>query len=74
MLEITLTEEQAQVVAGALQPVQLRDPQGNVIAIIPSLWTEEDLDEIDRRWQETKREDCLTTAQMLEYFHSLEKS
>lgn len=71
MPEITLTEDQARVVAAALQPVQVRDPAGQVIAVIPPLWTEEEIREIDRRWQEKQFSDCCTTAELRERLRGL---
>jgi hypothetical protein len=48
MVHIVLNDEQARVVASALQPVQVRDSQGNVLGILPPIWTEEDIVEAKR--------------------------
>jgi hypothetical protein len=71
MLQIVLTDEQANVVATALKPVQLCDPQGNVLAVIPPTWTEADIAEAKRRLAANERR--YSTAEVLAYLKSLEK-
>jgi hypothetical protein len=73
MPAIVLTAEQARILAESLQPVEVRDPDGNLLAIIPALWTEEDLREVDRRWQETQFSDCCTTAELMARLQTLEQ-
>jgi hypothetical protein len=49
VLQITLDHEQAQVVSKALEPVQVRDDKGNLLGVIPPIWTKEDITEAKRR-------------------------
>jgi hypothetical protein len=49
MAQLILTEEQARVVAGAQEPVQLCDPQGNIVATLKPAFTAEDIAEAKRR-------------------------
>jgi hypothetical protein len=63
MLEITLTEEQAKMVASAMQLVQVRDPLGNVIGTLTPVWTKADIDEAKRIL--ASDESWSTTEQML---------
>jgi len=46
---IVLNDEQAKVVAKALEPIEVRDGKGNVLGSISPVWTEEDLAAV-RRW------------------------
>jgi hypothetical protein len=73
MAEITLTAEQVRVVATAAEQVAVRDTEGNVLGVLTVLpsWSEEELREIDRKWQEAKFDDCITTTQLLERLHAL---
>lgn len=71
MAEITLTADQARIVAEAQHPVQVRDPEGHIIAVIPPLWTEAEIGEIDRKFQETQFSDCCTTAELKARLHAL---
>ena len=43
MLQIVLTDEQAKVVASALNPVEVRDGQNHVLGWITPVWTEADI-------------------------------
>ena len=45
MPHITLTEEQARIIAAATEPVILRDGQGEMIGVIPHPWSEAELTE-----------------------------
>jgi hypothetical protein len=63
MAFITLTEEQARVVISSPQPVEIRDPAGNVLAVIEPIWLPDDIDEAKRRL--ASGEPSLTTAQLL---------
>jgi hypothetical protein len=49
MTQVFLTPEQAQVVAHALEPIQLCDPKGNVLATIQPEATAEEIAEAKRR-------------------------
>jgi hypothetical protein len=71
MVQIVLTDEQAQVVASALQPVRVCDSQGNFLGSITPIWTAEDIADAKRRL--ASNEPRYTTAQVLEYLRSLEK-
>jgi hypothetical protein len=70
MPHIVLSEEQAKVVASALQPVQVRDAKGTVLGVIPSIWTEEDIAEAKRRL--ASNGPWYTTEQVLAHLRSLE--
>jgi len=48
MPQIILTQEQADLAAKSLEPVQLCDPVGNIIASIAPVWTMEDIAEAKR--------------------------
>jgi hypothetical protein len=69
MQHIVLTEDQAKVVAAALQPVQVRDTRGNVLGSIAPVWTAEDIADARRRL--ASDEPRYTTAQVLEHLRSL---
>lgn len=43
MSHLVLNHEQAQVVVGALKPVQVRDSSGNLIGTFSPIWTEADI-------------------------------
>jgi hypothetical protein len=49
MPQITLTEEQARIVAGATEPVEVCDPVGNPLATIQPTITAADIAEAKRR-------------------------
>ena len=68
MVQIVLTDEQAQVVASALEPVQVCDSRGNVLGRIDPVWTEDDIADARRRL--ASDEPRYTTAQVLEYLRS----
>jgi hypothetical protein len=70
MPHIVLSDEQAKVVATALQPVQVRDAKGTVLGVIPSIWTEEDIAEAKRRL--ASNGPWYTTEQVLAHLRSLE--
>jgi hypothetical protein len=70
MPHIVLSEEQAKVVASALQPIQVRDAKGTVLGVIPSIWTEEDIAEAKRRL--ASNGPWYTTEQVLAHLRSLE--
>jgi hypothetical protein len=72
MSEIVLTPEQAKVVTAALQPVLVRDGNGQVLGSIAPVWTQEDIEEAKSRL--SSEEPRYTTAQVLEYLRSLEPS
>jgi hypothetical protein len=69
MPQITLTEEQAQVVVASLQPVRVCDTDGKVLAVIPPIWSAEDIAEAKRRLAST--EPRYSTSQVLAYLRSL---
>jgi hypothetical protein len=69
MPQIVLNDEQAKIVATALQPVQVRDAKGNVLGTIPPSWTEEDIAEAKRRL--ASDEPWFTTAEVLAHVRSL---
>jgi hypothetical protein len=71
MTQLVLTTEQAQVLTQALEPVQVCDPQGRVLRVIPPIWTEEDIAEAKRRL--ASDEPRYTTAQVLDYLRSLDR-
>jgi hypothetical protein len=70
MPHIVLSEEQAKVVASALQPIQVRDAKGTVLGVIPSIWTDEDIAEAKRRL--ASNGPWYTTEQVLAHLRSLE--
>jgi len=70
MPHIVLNEEQAKVVATALQPVQVQDAKGNHLGTIPPIWTEEDIAEAKRALE--SKGPWYTTEQVLAHLRSLE--
>jgi hypothetical protein len=40
---ITLTAEQTKVLATALDPVEIRDVNGRVVAVVSPIWTRDDI-------------------------------
>jgi hypothetical protein len=71
MIEIVLTDEQAKVVAGALQPVQVRDGRGNLLGTIAPRWTEQDIKEAKESLATNTT--WYTTEQVLAHLRSLEE-
>ena len=69
MPHITLTEEQARIIAAATEPVILRDGQGEMIGVIPHPWSEAELTEAKRRLGSTAPRH--TTAEVIEHLRSL---
>jgi hypothetical protein len=70
MLEITLTADQAKIVASALKPVLVRDERGNVLGRIQPVWTEQDIAEAKRALASDQPR--YTTQQVLAHLRSLE--
>jgi hypothetical protein len=71
MLQIVLTDEQANVVATALKPVQVCDAKGNILGTIPPKWTEHDIEEALKELETNQV--WHTTEQVLAHLQSLEK-
>jgi hypothetical protein len=71
MLQITLTPEQAQVVATALKPVEVRDADGQVLGHIQPVWTEKDVEEATQDL--ATNQEWYTTEQVLAHLKSLER-
>jgi hypothetical protein len=67
---IVLNDEQAKVVAKALEPIQVRDGKGNVLGNISPIWSEEDIKEAKRRLASSQPR--YTTSQVLDHLKSLE--
>jgi len=67
---IVLNDEQAKVVAKALEPIEVRDGKGNVLGSISPVWTEEDIKEAKRRLASDQPR--YTTSQVLDHLKSLE--
>jgi hypothetical protein len=70
LLEIVLTEEQAQVVTIALRPVQVRDRKGNVLGTFTPVWTEAHIAEAKRRL--ASNQPGYSLAEVLDYLQSQE--
>lgn len=70
MTQVILTDEQARIVASALQPIEFLDSQGTVVRTIQPIWTEEDLADAERRL--ASDEPRHTTAQVMEFLRRLE--
>lgn len=68
MLQITLTDEQTQIVAKATTPVHVCDPAGNTLTIIQPVWTEADIAEAKRRL--ASDEPRYTTAEVLDHLRA----
>jgi len=51
MQDVVLTEEQSRIVAGALGPITVRDPRGNVVGQLEPKLTPEMIAELKRRAQ-----------------------
>jgi len=71
MLEIILTQEQAAIVASAMQPVQIRDPSGNILGVIDPPWSEADIEDALRR--RASNEPGFSFQQVMEHLRSLER-
>jgi hypothetical protein len=68
MPQVILDDEQAKLLASALKPVEVRDRQGNLLGVIPPVWTEEDIADAKRRL--ASDEPRYTTAEVLEHLGS----
>jgi hypothetical protein len=71
MPQIVLPREQAELVAQALEPVQVCDPSGAVLGVIEPIWTHDEIAEAKRRLSTDQPR--YTTAQVLEHLRSLER-
>jgi hypothetical protein len=71
MPDLVLTQEQAEVLARALEPVRVCDPQGNVLRVIPPIWTQDDIAEAKRIL--ASNHTWYTTEQVLAHRRSLEQ-
>ena len=69
MTQIVLPREQADIVARAIEPIQVCDPNGELIGYIDPVWTREDIDEAKRRI--ASNQPRYTTAQVMEHLQSL---
>ena len=70
MQHITLSDEQARVVAAARQPVQVRDSTGKTLGVIaPLLWTQEDIAQAKQVL--AANEPGRTTEEVLKRLHAL---
>jgi hypothetical protein len=49
MPQIVLSDEQARILATALEPVEFLNANGDVIRVIPPIWTKEDIAAAKRR-------------------------
>lgn len=72
MPQIVLSDEQASVVAAALEPVSVRDARGNFLGTIPPLWTREDIEKAKKALASDQPRH--TTAQVLAYLRSLARN
>ena len=45
MPQIVLSSEQAEILTKALDPVEICDAKGRVVAVVPPVWTREDIAE-----------------------------
>lgn len=70
MLQLVLTDEQAEFVATAFQPIQICDKEGNVFGYIKPVWTEEELAAAKKVFETNKV--WHTTEQILAHLRSLE--
>jgi hypothetical protein len=71
MPEIVLDDEQARVLTSALEPIEVRDPKGNLLGMIPPLWTAKDRAEAKTRL--ASGEPRYTTVQLLEHLRALKR-
>jgi hypothetical protein len=71
MPEIVLTDEQAKVVHSSLKPIVVKDSQGIVLAVIPPIWTEEDIAAAKHALATSTT--WYTTEQVMAHLRSLEK-
>jgi len=69
MPEIILTQEQSQVVAASLLPIQVKANNGDLLGTISPPWTEEDIDQAKRILVENKK--WYTTDEVLAHLRSL---
>jgi hypothetical protein len=70
MTQIVLPREQADVVARAIEPIEVCDPNGELLGYIDPVWTREDIDEAKRRIASDQPR--YTTAQVMKHLQSLE--
>jgi hypothetical protein len=73
MAEIVLSEEQAQVISKAHDPVQVRDSSGRVLGVISRAWDADEravIDEMKRRMKTPHR--SYSTEEVLAHLRSLE--
>jgi hypothetical protein len=70
MPQIILDDEQAKLLASSLKPVEVRDRQGNLLGVIPPLWTEEEVADAKKRL--ASDEPRYATAEVLEHLCSLD--
>jgi hypothetical protein len=70
MPQIILDDEQAKLLASSLKPVEVRDRQGNLLGVIPPVWTEEEVADAKKRL--ASNEPRYTTAEVLEHLRSLD--
>ena len=71
MPQIILDDEQAKLLASSLKPVEVRDRQGNLLGVIPPVWTEEEVADAKKRL--ASNEPRYTTAEVLEHLRSLDR-
>lgn len=71
MAHITLSEEQTQALTASLEPIEIRDAYGRVLAVVPPVWTREDIEEAKRRLADPNTK-WYTTEQVLAHLRSLE--
>ncbi len=70
MPHIVLNDDQARVVTAALQPVQIRDSKGNILGIIPPIWSEQDIADAKKRL--ASNEPRYSMQQVLDHLRTLE--
>lgn len=70
MLQLILTDEQAQQLTKVLKPIAVCDSHGNILGTFTPFWTEADIAEAKRRL--ASDEPRLTTEQVLRHLESLE--
>jgi hypothetical protein len=71
MSQLILSQEQSQIVAKSLVPVQVCSPSGEVLGVIEPAVTEEDVAEARKRLASDQPR--YRTAEVLEYLESLDK-
>ncbi len=72
MNHITLTEEQSRVIVQAREPVELRDPSGNVLTHTLPLVTADEIEAVKRRMASKKR--SFTSEQVAAHFRVLQEA